>query len=328
MAQQSGQKVEYQKYNPAYHYYPSGDPTGMFYINGLYYNNWGSAYSKDLVHWKYTASGSLSKRLMDPSLQKAVRDSLILKRPRLGGSGSVIIDWNNTSGFGKDGKPPLISLWHNNSEPWGNQIIGLAYSNDTAKTWIRYEKFPVLDINSREFRDPLVFWYAPAKNWIMAIGQADAPKVKFFSSSNLKDWKFLSDFGPWGAVDGVWECPSFFPLAVDGNPATVKWVLAISVQPLSAQYFIGDFDGKRFTLDPTFVQNLSYDKYIPQGKVLFDFERGIDEWKIEGGAFIESPSNQALLGQGSIMGNVGRFFLNSHHIRQRQQEKLLHPILE
>ena len=40
-AQGPAQQEKYKKYNPSYHFYPSGDPTGLFYLNGLYYNNWG-----------------------------------------------------------------------------------------------------------------------------------------------------------------------------------------------------------------------------------------------------------------------------------------------
>lgn len=324
-AQPKEQNTEYQKFNPSYHYFPSGDPTGLFYINGEYYNNWGSAYSRDLVHWKYTNAGLINRQVMSRDISKARRDSLMRIRPRLGGSGTVVIDWNNTSGLGKNGQPALVSLWHNNTKPWGNQVIGLAYSNDTAKTWTRYDSFPILDINSREFRDPMVFWYEPTKKWIMAICEADVPKVKFFSSGDLKNWQFLSDFGPWGAVNGVWECTSFFPLAVDNNPANIKWVLAVSVQPLSAQYFIGDFDGKRFVLDSSFAHVLSYDRYIPRGKMLFDFERGIDNWKMGGNAFIESPSSKALLGQSAIMGMDGRFFINSFHNKAASTGKITSP---
>jgi fructan beta-fructosidase len=326
-SQSRPQKSEHRKYNPSYHYFPSGDPTGLFYLDGKYFNNWGSAYSTDLVRWKYAPTGRdvLRWRLSDSTLSKIERDSLMARMPRLGGSGTVVVDWNNSSGFGKDGKPPLISFWHNDTQPWGNQVVGLAYSNDTAKTWKRYDKFPILDINNREFRDPLVFWHEPTKKWIMAIGLAEAPKVKFFNSDNLKEWTFLSEFGPWGAVGGVWECADFFPLAVDGDPSKTKWLLAISVQPLSGQYFIGDFDGKKFTMDSSYVRHLSYDKYLPQGTVLFDFERGSDEWKMDGEAFLESPSNQALLGQGAVMGYFGRFYLNSHHNKGQASGKLTSP---
>lgn len=320
-SQQRQQNPEYLKYNPVYHFYPSGDPTGLFYFNGLYYNNWGIADSKDFVHWNYSLQ---RRRTLEAALPQTVRDSL-RRLSRLGGSGSIVIDWTNSSGFGKNGNPPLISFWHNQGPPWNNQVIGLAYSNDTAKTWTRYTKNPILDINSREFRDPKVFWYEPEKKWIMVIGWAEIPKIKFFSSKNLKDWEFMSDFGPWGAVGGVWECSDFFPLAVDGNASDIKWVIAISVQPLAGQYFIGDFDGKKFTLDKNFIQELTYDKYCPKGEVLFDFERGIDSWKMEGEAFIESPSSQALLRQGAIMGKEGQFFINSFHNQASSVGKITSP---
>jgi fructan beta-fructosidase len=330
--QGAGQREEYKKYNPAYHYYPSGDPTGLFYFNGQYFNQWGAATSTDFVHWKLTQAtldrNKTARILRDTTIPKAVRDSIQKRQTqsaRLGGSGTIVVDWNNTSGFGKNGQPPLISMFHNGVPPWSTQVVGIAYSNDTAKTWTRYEKFPVLDINSREFRDPKVFWYEPSKKWIMVIGWAEGPKVKFFSSSNLKDWELMSDFGPWGSVNGVWECADFFQLPVDGDPSKMKWVLAISVQPQNCQYFIGDFDGTRFVLDPSYVQALQYDTYLPKGQVVFDFEHGIDDWKMEGDAFYESPAKQALFQQGAIMGQIGKFFVNSFHKQGAGLGKITSP---
>ena len=46
-----------QPYDPDYHFYPSIDPTGLFYYDGKYFLNWGSATSIDLVHWKMTDFG-------------------------------------------------------------------------------------------------------------------------------------------------------------------------------------------------------------------------------------------------------------------------------
>lgn len=320
-------QVEKQQYNPSYHFYPSGDPTGLFYKDGKYYNNWGTASSIDFVNWNLTESGRLRRKVYDSSLPQEVRDS-IRRINRLGGSGTIVVDKENTSGLGINGNPPLISFWHNDSEPWGNQIIGLAYSNDNAKTWTRHKKFPILDINSREFRDPKVFWHEPTKKWIMVIGWADVPKIKLFSSSNLTEWEFLSDFGPYGAVEGVWECTDLFPLQVDNDPNNIKWVLTISVQPLSGQYFIGDFDGTKFTIDPEFAIDLKKDDYKPFGEVLFDFEQGHYDWTTEGKAFIESPSNQALFRQGAVMGKEGLFFANSHHDRARSTGKITSPLFK
>ena len=65
----------------------------------------------------------------------------------------------------------------------------------------------------------------------MVVVRAVERKADIYGSPNLKDWTHLSEFGPAGAVGGVWECPDLFPLAVDGDPANVKWVLVINLNP-------------------------------------------------------------------------------------------------
>jgi fructan beta-fructosidase len=79
---------------------------------------------------------------------------------------------------------------------------------------------------------------------------SDQHKVRFDGSSDLKHWTYLSEFGPAGATDGLWECPDLFPLPVEGEPGTIKWVLKVdALRGTGAQYFVGDFDRGRFTND-------------------------------------------------------------------------------
>ena len=273
------------KYNPEYHFYPSIDPTGLFYYGGKYFLNWGSATSNDFVHWKMTKFGldrnDFNKKLFSGS---GVTPELFRSQVISGISGSVVIDSNNTSGLGKKGNPPLIA-WQVSS-----MSKNFAYSIDTAKSWIRYEKPAVMQNSSGTFRDPKVFWYGPDKKWIMVVPWCEIQEIRFFSSKNLVDWEYMSKFGPWGAVGGQWECVDFFPLAVDGNKSNIKWVLEISLQPRNGEYFIGGFDGRRFTLDKDFINELSSDKFHPAGEMLFDFERSLDGWKMEGDAFNDCPT--------------------------------------
>jgi sucrose-6-phosphate hydrolase SacC (GH32 family) len=276
------------KFNPGYHFYPSFDPTGLFYYGGQYYLNWGAATNKDFVHWKMTSYGLERSRIFGMP-RSGVPNTPSQTKPQVlsGMSGTVVVDWNNSSGLGKNGNPPLIAL----QMDW--QKKNVVYSNDTAKTWIRYDKPAVIPNSSGIFRDPKVFWYEPDKKWIMVIGWSEIQEVKFYSSKNLLDWEYMSKFGPWGAVAGQWECVDFFPLPVDGNVSKIKWVVEISLQPRNGEYFVGEFDGKRFTLDKDFINELSYDKYHPSGEMLFDFEKGMDEWKMEGDAFVDCPTVEA-----------------------------------
>ena len=65
----------------------------------------------------------------------------------------------------------------------------------------------------------------------------------------------------WGAHGGVWECPDLFPLT-DPVTGETRWILILNLNPggpqggSGTQYFVGDFDGTRFTLDPEFARTL------------------------------------------------------------------------
>jgi fructan beta-fructosidase len=277
-----------QKYDPQYHYFPAIDPTGLFYYGGQYFLNWGAAVSNDLVHWKLTPYGvERNKQTVASFGLKRLADRTQFQNVVISqGSGSAVVDWNNTSGLGKGGNPPIIAL----------QGRSLAYTPDTTKTWIKWTDL-VLPNSTGTFRDPKVFWYEPEQKWILIMGWAEIYKIKFFSSKNLKDWEYMSEFGPWGATDGQWECADFFPLVVDGNQKNIKWVLVINNQPCSAQYFVGSFDGKQFIMDQDFINQLSYSEYLPEGDMLFNFEKGLDAWKMEGTSFINGPTEERVHGR-------------------------------
>lgn len=51
----------------------------------------------------------------------------------------------------------------------------------------------------------------------------------FYSSTDLKNWEYLSEFGAnpeQGSHGGVWECPDLFPLELGGE---LVWILIVSI---------------------------------------------------------------------------------------------------
>jgi fructan beta-fructosidase len=242
-----------ERFRPQYHFTPPAnwmnDPNGMVYYDGEYHlfyqhnpfgdkwghMSWGHAVSPNLVHWEH--------------LPVAIPEA----NGVMAFSGSAVVDWNNTSGFGRDGKPPLVAIYTGHRET--NQSQYIAYSNNRGRTWTVYDGNPVLDIGRKDFRDPKVFRHEPQQRWVMVVALPDQHKVSFYSSPDLKQWTHLSDFGPAAAVGGVWECPDLFELPVDGDPNNTRWVLIVSLNPGSIsggsgmQYFVGHFDGTRFTAD-------------------------------------------------------------------------------
>lgn len=314
-------------YDPEYHFYPSADPTGLFFYAGKYYINWGSAESTDLVHWKMTPFGlersEFFRRISQGKQNSPDNSTRALESQRRqqilgGGSGTVVVDINNCSGLGTKNTPPLLAFQHDASG--ASAVIHIAYSTDTARTW-KLADIPPIRLDHGVYRDPKIFWYEPENKWIMVMGWANIQKVKFFSSKNLLDWKYMSEFGPWGAVLGEWECVDFFPLPIDGNKSNVKWVLTVSLQPCNGEYFIGDFDGERFVLDKEFIKKLTYERYLPSGRSLFDFERGIDDWEMEGDAFIECPTSAE-----NILGKEGLRYISSSRNGGSGKGKITSPV--
>lgn len=137
-------------------------------------------------------------------------------------------------------------------------------------------------------------------------------KVRFYASDNLIDWTPLSDFGPAGAIGGIWECPDLFPLPVDGHADRTKWVLVVNLSPgapaggSGGQHFIGDFDGQTFTPDADRTPAAA----VPEGETVFDFENGYDAWDATGEAFA-ADSAGAADEQRPVFGAQGQQFAHS-----------------
>lgn len=237
-------------------------------------------------------------------------------------SGSAVFDKNNSSGFGTRDTPPLVAIYTSaQKKPPFYEGQALAYSTDGGMTWTKYAGNPVLNINSQNFRDPKVFWYAPSNRWVMAVARQDVRQVQFYSSPDLKHWTYLSSFGPAGAIGGAWECPDVFPLQMDENgdlrrlddDRGSKWVLVVNLDPgaiagdLGTQYFVGQFDGTRFVSD----EPVSYTP--PAGGAFNDFEGQTygAGWTTTGTAFGSGPAQGTLPGQQTVSGYLGHGLVNS-----------------
>ena len=260
-----------EQHRPQYHFSPDSmwmnDPNGMVFYEGEYHlfyqyypddnvwgpMHWGHAISKDLITWEHLPIG-----LFPDSLGYIF-------------SGSAVVDWNNTSGLGTDGRPPLIAIFTYHlaeREKEGHndfQTQGIAYSNDKGRTWTKYEGNPVIknENNIRDFRDPKVFWYEEGSHWVMVFARGD--QLQIYNSPNLKDWTLTSEWGlGHGSQARPWECPDLFELPIEGTDQS-KWVMLVSLGTggpnggSATQYFIGDFDGQTFTNDNPKDQTLWID---------------------------------------------------------------------
>ena len=238
------------------------DPNGLLYYDGEYHlffqhnplgkvwgnMTWGHAVSTDLVRWKQLPHAILP-----------YGNGYIF-------SGTGVVDHNNSLGL-QEGDTKTLALMYSYAldtrlrfgvftPPEKNQYYqGIAYSTDRGRTFqLLNEGGPVipnqgmdLDPNGTE-RDPKLFWHEPSGKWITTLwlGDKSNGRVRFFSSTDLRNWKFESDLvRPW-----AWECFDLFELPVldrdgnlpEGDKLQKKWLIFDG----SLDYEVGSFDGKTF----------------------------------------------------------------------------------
>ncbi|KXV08162.1 levanase [Gluconobacter oxydans] len=153
-----------------------------------------------------------------------------------------------------------------------SQTQYIAWSPDGGQHYIDYDHNPILNIGVNSFRDPKVFWHEASGKWIMVVVSARAHKVLFYGSIDLLHWMHLSSFGPAGLFGVDYECPNLIELDIEGDEKGRRWVLFVSVNPGGplggsvTQYFVGDFDGERFTPDNTVIglTDFAKDSYAMQ----------------------------------------------------------------
>ena len=216
------------------------DPNGLIFYGGQYHmfyqhNPYGWAHGN--MHWGHTVSNDLVKweQLPEAIYPFGDRDAAF--------SGSAVYDPKNTSGFRKNGVDPLIAVYTSTGR---GECLKMSYDN--GKTFIDYEGNPIL---KHRGRDPKVFWYEPGNHWVMVVWDQERTKKMsngqdaiinqhlIYSSSDLKNWTYQS------GVAGFFECPDLFSLPVEGKSGKDKWVM----YDATGRYIIGDFDGKKFTID-------------------------------------------------------------------------------
>lgn len=226
------QEMYREKDRPQFHFTARrgwlNDPNGLVWYEGEYHlffqhnpygwdwgnMHWGHAVSPDLVHWTELGEALTPRRYEDWCF-----------------SGSAVVDRDNTSGFGRRGSHPLVLAYTSTGR--GECV---AFSNDRGRTWTEFEGNPVV---KHAGRDPRLLWHAATDRWVMAVYDETGGRkaIVFHSSTDLKQWREES------RIDGFYECPDLFELAVEGHPGRTFWVL----YGADGEYLLGRFDGKSFT---------------------------------------------------------------------------------
>jgi levanbiose-producing levanase len=250
--------ADWSPHRPGIHITPGenwmNDPQKPFLLDGVWhyyylYNAdypdgngtaWYHATSTDLVHWQ-------DEGVAIEKYANGLGDIW---------TGTAVVDEHNTAGFGAGAVIALVT-----QQVDGVQRQSLFFSRDGGYSFESYDGNPVMDNPGvADWRDPRVFWDEAAGRWVMALAEHD--RIGFYTSPNLREWTYVSDFPTAGL--GVLECPDLFPMSVNGDPDDVRWVLvagangAAEGMTTGTAYWVGDWDGERFTADGTGHQWLDH----------------------------------------------------------------------
>jgi len=264
---------ENMKLRPLIHFTPEygwmNDPNGPIYYNDQYhlfyqYNpngltwdsmHWGHAISKDLMHWEHLPIALFPDEMGDIF------------------SGSCIYDINNVSGLRRENIPPLLAFYtsHNVKTKREEQCVAISYDG------ISFDKYAnnpiIIGFDNTPCRDPHVSYDKKNNNYRMCLTRED--EVIFYSSDNLLDWELTGNFRiPEYALKGMIECPNLFEVKVEGEDE-YKTVLMVSMDISESeyeklpsgcpphkrlvQYFVGDYDGRKFNVDRDICKTLLID---------------------------------------------------------------------
>jgi levanbiose-producing levanase len=174
-------------------------------------------------------------------------------------SGSLVVDDDNTAGLGA-GTVVALATQPTDGDRYDQEQY-LWYSTDGGDTFTPYGA-PVIDNpgNNDWFRDPKIVWDDANDEWVAVIGMAQ--KVQFFTSPDLINWAYESEFSYTTPNIGGMECPDIFRIQAGDN--SWHWVLAASMQgdysglPNTYAYWIGEWDGEEFTSDTAHPQWLDW----------------------------------------------------------------------
>ena len=222
--------------------------------------------SDDLVHW----------RQLEHALYPDEHGDMF--------SGSAVVDWDNTAGFGKGALRAFYTAAGSYAEPKRPFTQCLAYSVDNGKQWTKYDGNPIIEWFEADNRDPKVVWHAPTRSWIMALYLADN-RYCLLRSADAKSWTRFQDL----SLEGCTECPTSFPLTDESGAE--RWVF----WGAKGTYRIGSFDGSRFTPETALLTSeQGTNGYAAQTWSDAPDGRRIQISWMLGGVYPEMPFNQQL----------------------------------
>ncbi|KAK7310705.1 hypothetical protein RJT34_08374 [Clitoria ternatea] len=271
---------EKQPYRTWYHFQPPQNwMNGPMYHKGVYhfffqYNPYGPTFGKKMV-WGHSVSYDLINWIhlnhaLEPSESYDIHGCY---------SGSVTI---------LPGEKPVIM--YTGSDENKHQVQNLAMpknlSDPFLREWTKHPQNPVMTppsgVEVQSFRDPTTAWQGGDGKWRVIIGakNGDGGKALLYKSDDFVNWTLYPNPFYASPNTGMFECPDFFPVYIDGrqngvdtsvHDSSVKHVLKTSYQNKQQEhYFLGKYVSEKEKFIPeTDLTGASLDLILDHAKFYF-----------------------------------------------------------
>lgn len=265
-------------HRPLFHFLPPrnwmNDPNGLFFHHGKYhlfyqYNPFGSLWG--FIHWGH-ASGADLIRWEDHPIALAPEEG---EGDDLGSFSGCLVD---------DAGIPTALYTGFVSFVEAPVLMARAQDPDLI-CWEKSPHNPVIaerpeGVNETEFRDPYVWREGAGWKMVIGAGMKDGESAALlYESPDLLTWHYQGHLFHEQTLETVtmWECPNFFPLED-------QYVLLVSLFPNTqgVYYYVGDYDGTRFTPKTQGILEEGPIFYAPQVRQLKDDRTILFAWLLEG----------------------------------------------
>ncbi|CAN6465207.1 unnamed protein product [Victoria cruziana] len=238
-----------QLHRTGYHFQPPmnwiNDPNGPMYYKGLYhlfyqYNPYGSVWGN--IIWAHSISTDLINWF---PLQPAVVPSQPFDTAGC---------WSGSATILPGDKPAILYTGLDSSN---TQLQNVAFPKDPSdpflREWVKPSYNPVMvptasnGINASSFRDPTTAWLGPDGMWRTLVGSKLNQKgiVLLYRSSDFVNWTLVQEPLHSSEGTGMWECPDFYPVSVNGavgldtsvSGSQVRHVLKVSLDDKKIDYY-------------------------------------------------------------------------------------------
>uniref|UniRef100_A0A5B7B5E7 Putative beta-fructofuranosidase, insoluble isoenzyme 1-like n=1 Tax=Davidia involucrata TaxID=16924 RepID=A0A5B7B5E7_DAVIN len=257
-------------YKGVYHLFYQYNPKGAVWGNIV----WAHSVSTDMINWK--------------KLEAAIYPSKPFDNFGC---------WSGSATILPGDKPIILytGIIDKNNTQVQNYAVPANYSDHYLREWIKPDNNPVVvadaGVNKTAFRDPTTAWYGKDGHWRMLVGsrRKDRGIAYLYMSRDFLKWTKAKHPIHSSAGTGMWECPDFFPVSVDGENGldtsviggNIKHVLKVSLDLTRYEYYtLGTYDPERdrYVPDNTSVDGWSGLRYdygnFYASKTFFDAGKG------------------------------------------------------